>query len=478
MQTASLRGGCASVKRQRTERARAAEREWRRLCERYLPVSSRKSIWRESRRRNRDEPSQGWKLHVSATVLSARTIFCAVAPYLSQRRLYFKAPRTLEELAKINSGISYGFSQIGKFITVYPPSDETAREIALELDRLTSKQMAPEIPWDKRFRPVSCVYYRYGSFSPHVTTVIRNKRVPAIVRNDGKLVADKREPRSAVPPWLKDPFESTQTRSTMVRLTPLETRFGNYEALLQRGRGGIYRAIDRVSVPPRLCIIKEGRRNGETDWDSQDGYERVRKEADFLRSAAPRIANIPRVIDTFRADGNFYLVMEYLVGKPLLTIRSRPVSIKRTLLDAVAIAQLVSQIHSAGWAWRECKLENLFRRSDGELIALDFETACNLTEPGPSAWATPEYAMPDRASNVVDARAVDLYTLGVCFMRLVIKPIAKRHLRTSFKREAKRRGFPSRFVSLAERLANHNSNLRPDSGAVICALRDLLKSFR
>jgi hypothetical protein len=99
-----------------------AEREWQRLCEAYLPIRVKGSIWRYSRTRSRDDLFQGWKLHVSATILSARPIFRLIAPYLKRRNIWFKAPKSLVELHKLNSGIFYGFSQVGKFVTVYPQS--------------------------------------------------------------------------------------------------------------------------------------------------------------------------------------------------------------------------------------------------------------------------------------------------------------------------------------------------------------------
>jgi hypothetical protein len=40
--------------------ARKAEREWQRLCDAYLPIRVKGSIWRYSRNRIRGDLSQGW----------------------------------------------------------------------------------------------------------------------------------------------------------------------------------------------------------------------------------------------------------------------------------------------------------------------------------------------------------------------------------------------------------------------------------
>jgi hypothetical protein len=70
---------------------RKAERAWRRLCNKYLPLRPKRSIWWFSRRRSQRDLAQGWKLHVSATVQSACAIFRLVAPYLSRRNIALKA---------------------------------------------------------------------------------------------------------------------------------------------------------------------------------------------------------------------------------------------------------------------------------------------------------------------------------------------------------------------------------------------------
>src|SRR6266699_4169923 len=237
--------------------ARKAEREWQRLCHAYLPVRVKGSIWRYSRTRIAGDPYQGWKLHVSATILSACPIFRLIAPYLKGHNIWFKAPKSLAELHKLNSGIYYGFSQIGKFVTVYPQSAEAAAAIASKLHALTVKFAAPMVPYDNALRNRSCVYYRYGSFSLGLVANLRKKRVLAVRRPDGKLVPDLRQPGTAVPPWLTDPFRRARCQPALELATPLETDYTAYEAFTQRGRGGIYQARAVSSVPAKLCVIKE-----------------------------------------------------------------------------------------------------------------------------------------------------------------------------------------------------------------------------
>ncbi len=243
--------------------ARKLEREWQLLCDAHLPVRPKNSMWRYNRKKNRGDPPQGWKLHVSATILSACDIFRLIAPCLRRHRVLFKAPKSLEELQKLNTGVHYGFSQVGKFVTVYPATTKAAIVLANELDRLTANQPAPAIPYDEALRDGSCVHYRYGQFHSDLNFTGKKIFAPKIVRPDGRLVPDRREPGAAVPCWLADPFRQNEPSTTQTAITPLETDYENYEAVVQRGRGGVYRALGPSSVPAKICIIKEGRGTGK-----------------------------------------------------------------------------------------------------------------------------------------------------------------------------------------------------------------------
>ena len=148
------------------ENSKRLSESWTMLGDKYLPVVSPGSIWRYSRKPNKADASQGWKLHVSATVLNAHLVLERVAPLLIERGVQFKAPVSLDVLRQINSGLNSSFSQVGKVFTVYPHNDAEAVFLARKLHTLTRRLVAPVIPFDGRFRRKSNVYYRYGAFAP------------------------------------------------------------------------------------------------------------------------------------------------------------------------------------------------------------------------------------------------------------------------------------------------------------------------
>src|SRR5439155_18613094 len=144
--------------------------------------------WKYSRRLSPGHPAQGWKIHVSGTVLSARNIFVRVRPLLAKYEAAFKAPARLEFLAALNSGLGQ-FSQIGKFITVYPRNEAEAVRLAQELHAATRGMSGPNVPFDRRYRKQGLVFYRYGSFVP----VGRNDPDDTIMDPAGRAHADLRD---------------------------------------------------------------------------------------------------------------------------------------------------------------------------------------------------------------------------------------------------------------------------------------------
>jgi hypothetical protein len=384
----------------------------------------------------------------------------------------FKAPKSLAELQKLNAGIFYGFSQVGKFVTVYPQSAEATVTIASELHALTAKFAAPMVPYDNPLRKNSCVHYRYGGFSDASVT-FRKRSLPAIARPDGKLVPDLRKPRAAVPRWLTDPFQTPRSRVALELATPLETDYSDYEALSQRGRGGVYQARDLTSVPARLCVIKEGRRQGETDWMGRDGFSRIKAEAEFLRSTG--IAAVPRVVRTFLANGFYYLVMERISGRSLQQVLAsrEPISTRRLLEYCAEMARIVANIHAAGWAWRDCKPANFLCQKDRTLRALDFEGACRLRGPYTAGLSTPGYTVRRQRRSSTDPETADLYALGTSMMQLIARRSVPTKLAAPFRREIRRLKLPRQFAEKIRSLRAPKAKRHLSARAIQGVIEDL-----
>ncbi len=469
-----FRGDCLA-------RSRALEERWAGLRARYLAVAVPDSIWRYSRRGEAGDPEQGWKLHLSATILSACDLLAAVGPQMCRRRVLFKAPASLHDLDRLNSGIHYGYSQVGKFITVYPKTDDEAVALARLLHRLTRGVAEVSVPFDLKYRPDSCVHYRYGSFQPIEMERPDGSRVMAMRDPHGRLVPDDRE-GPAFPDWVTDPFASRRALGGVeAPETPLKTTFKAFRALTQRGKGGVYLAVDLSAASPRLCVLKEGRRDGETNWAGRDGYWRVAHEARVLAALGAAGVRVPLVYASFQAEKNFYLAMEFVEGESLQTIlkrRRRRLPLQAALALGLRLAELVARIHATGWTWRDCKPGNLIVGADGNLRALDFEGACPVDEPDLLPWGTPSFVPPEwyDAPCIRPRLPEDLYALGAILYLLLAGRAPSLVTPTPLARV--RRGIPPELRDLVAQLLHANPARRPAAASVVQRLGRILREGR
>lgn len=450
--------------------AKFQEKKWEELLNRYLPIHNGDSIWRQSRVVGDQDPIQGWKLHVSATILSACSVFEKVAPYLLRLGVLFKAPSSILELKKLNCGLHYSYSQIGKFITVYPRTEGEAVLIANKLHKMTKEFTGPLVPSDNPLRKASLVHYRYGAFSKLEVEDQNGKSVPAVYTPQGDLVPDLRTPGAAVPSWVIDPFakESYQedAESNFENLSPLKVNTLVYEAISQRGKSGVYRALDLSTSPARICILKEGRKYGETDWDNRDGYWRVRHEAKVLKSLKSKGVNVPEVYTTFEEKPNYYLAMELIEGDNLQKLILKKIDIKDALGYGIQIAKILGSIHDAGWVWRDCKPLNLILSKQDILRPLDFEGACLIDSPDKMEWGTQGYLPPEWGQPFIGQSRLpeDLYALGATLHQLFSGQIPRTSTLPPIGKLRKR--VPSTVRQIISALLDPNPNSRPSANTV------------
>lgn len=456
--------------------------KWQRLCAAYLPIAPADSVWRYSRLPCGSDPEQGWKLHISATILSANRVFENVAPYLRNSRAMFKAPDSLLELEKINSGLYYGYCQVGKFITVYPRDPQEAVLLARRLHRLTYRLHAPTVPFDSRFQTDSCVYYRYGAFKEMEIENADGTRTPALRDMEGNYVPDLRYSEKAAPEWVTDPFADEESRRADEPIeTPLKTTFRVFRSLAQRGKGGVYQAVDLSTRPPRLCILKEGRRYGELMWDGRDGCWMVKHEKRVLASLRAAGVAAPAVCSSFSLKNNYYLVTEFIEGESLQALlfrRRRRLSVSQVLNYATQLSALLSGIHTAGWIWRDCKPANLMVTKDGKLRPLDFEGACPIQRPDPTPWGTLAFTPPRhrRAGKMLLGPSDDLYALGAVIYFLLTGRLLEDSSRVPLAKL--RKNVPEEVCNLVEELLADDPPGRPDVQTVCQRLADISADMR
>lgn len=461
--------------------AKSLNKRWQEISQHFLPIISEETIWRYSRIYVPDDPDQGWKLHISATILNAAEVLETTATFLKSQGALFKAPVSLREVKKINSGIYYNYSQIGKIITVYPQTNEQAVFFAEQLHLLTGKFPAPAVPFDFQFKPESSIYYRYGAFKTFELKDVDGSKILAIRDWDGNLIPDLRYAWQPHPEWVSNPFPSTSSE-TETSQTPLTKNYKVFRALSQRGKGGVYQAVDFSANSSRFCLVKEGRKNGEVDWDGRDGFWRVRYESHVLKILREAGINVPQIYSSFETAKSFYLVTEFIEGETLyafLRKRERRLSISQVIKYALQLSRLIAQIHSAGWLWRDCKPGNLIICKDGSLRPIDFEGACPINQPD-YVWystLTPVFFEESEIYSRECRINSDLFALGA-IIYLLFEGELPNVTSMGSAPQILRRKAPNEIKLLVSQLLNPNPKKYPTAKTVTQKLETALKSAK
>jgi eukaryotic-like serine/threonine-protein kinase len=149
----------------------------------------------------------------------------------------------------------------------------------------------------------------------------------------------------------------------------------------------------------------------------------------FLREArlAARLAhpNVVRVFDAGEADGQPYIVMEYVAGETVadLLARRRKVSPAEAVDIAAQTCDALEHAHEHGLVHRDVKPQNLLVREDGCVKLADLGIAraaesTQLTQRG-TILGTAAYLSPEQAAGEEVTAAADVYSVGAVLYELL-----------------------------------------------------------
>lgn len=157
------------------------------------------------------------------------------------------------------------------------------------------------------------------------------------------------------------------------------------------------------------------------------GLQRFVDEARAL--AAFRHPHIVRVLRYFRALGTAYIVMEYETGQPLKhwLQRQAPLSLPGLLAVVRPLLDGLEAVHAAGFLHRDIKPDNIYIRSDGRPVLLDFGAARRVLADGEMTnIVTPGFAPFEQYhSQGAQGPWTDIYALGAVMYWMVTgrKPV-------------------------------------------------------
>jgi hypothetical protein len=156
-------------------------------------------------------PDQGWKVHVSSSLVNAQPVLTVVATACADLGVAFKhlAGRRMFVLMHDKHAARV---QAGKFCTLYPPTQQCALELMQRLSRELSGVSGPFVLTDRRVGTSECVSYRYGGFRSRARVNSDGMQVHFLVGPDGTEVEDERRPEFRLPAGLSDPFRNSSRR--------------------------------------------------------------------------------------------------------------------------------------------------------------------------------------------------------------------------------------------------------------------------
>jgi len=154
----------------------------------------------------------------------------------------------------------------------------------------------------------------------------------------------------------------------------LRTRYQVIQPLGQGGFGATFLAKD-ISLPGQpSCVVKQLRPSSSSPRVLEMARELFKREAKTLGQLGDH-PQIPRLLDYFETEQQFYLVQEYVKGSTLKqevkqSGRLNESDVKNFLLEILPVVQY---IHSQGVIHRDIKPANIIRRvQDNHLVLIDF----------------------------------------------------------------------------------------------------------
>ena len=315
----------------------------------------------------------GFKIHISATVYNYEDIFKIFYKYIQNKDICFKIISSIDLLYSQNKGF-YGYSQIGKFITIYPNSNEHFKEILEDLYLKYAYNKSVEIPSDRRYKNSHVVYYRYGE----------------ILGREG--YEDKRD--GEFPEDLDVPLEDFYIE----RLYTLPENYHIINILGKSGKGSTYLGIEQNNKS--LIIMKEA--------STEIGINHLFNEVETLK-ILEKESFAPKFVDSFYLIDNFFIVLTIIKGKSLYEFMLEndisDLNKNKIIKDLINILKIIhnkyDMIHS------DLSFGNIIVDDDLNVSVIDYETANDITHTG-----TPGFF--DKSHNERTKKR-DIYSLG-CFI--------------------------------------------------------------
>lgn len=369
-------------------------------------------------------PAQGWKIHVSAGLDNAEDVLRRVVDFCVERRLPLKFIPGPALLLLRNAKYADRAGS-GKFITVYPHSDDQFPSVCQELMELLAGEHGPYILSDLRCGD-GPVHVRYGAFAPRFCATPDGRLVPAVADPQGRLVPDARGPSLSIPGWVTPPDFLLPHLAARQAVGLKDLPYQVEGALHFSNGGGVY--VGRDTRDDARVVLKEARPYAGLAADGADAIARLERERVALEALAG-LECVPRVRDCLDVGEHRFLVLEHIPGTTLNTVFARrfPLSHAEPTPQMLAehaawarrtydlVERAVQAVHARGVVISDLHMNNVMVSEDeSRVVLLDFEAASRAAERRRQIVANPAFVAP------ADRRGIEIDRYALACLRLAL----------------------------------------------------------
>lgn len=366
------------------------------------------------------EKIQGWILHLSCRWTQVTDLLTAVISLLTEHP--FKVVQDKEK-ARMLCNSSLAFYKLGKMLCIYPPSDQIAVALVKELLATTKDFKGCEVPTD--FHLGGIVYTRYGSFNPKLLPNHTGQLERYIYDVNGELIKDNYSIPFKFPKGVPWPFGEIVAPKEQVPPTFLNNNYYIVSTLKHDTKGRVMKALSLKGLKIQTIVIKEAKHNVCVDENERDIKDRLFWQNILLNDFKNKIP-VPKVYDFFRENGNAYLVMQHVKGKPLNMVISDifqssvwfALTFDKKLLLVEYLLKIVNTIgslHDSGYLHLDITPVNFILDRRDRFIAIDLELTYSIHETFPDppfGLGTHGFMSPEQLAAKKPEPKQDIYSLG------------------------------------------------------------------
>jgi serine/threonine protein kinase/Tfp pilus assembly protein PilF len=196
---------------------------------------------------------------------------------------------------------------------------------------------------------------------------------------------------------------------------------GRYQVIEELGKGGmgkVYKVLDKdLDVKIALKLLKPEIASDE------ETIARFRNELKVARTITHK--NVCRMYDFGKAEGTYFITMEYVPGEDLKSTIARvgQLSVAKTIAVIKQVCDGLAEAHRLGVVHRDLKPQNIMLDREGNAHIMDFGIARTFRTKGLTGGnvmiGTPEYMSPEQVEGKDIDKRSDIYSLGIVLFEML-----------------------------------------------------------